>query len=220
MENLNQFIEYTNLRPNIKEKDIDKLIREASEYKFRGICIPPFWLKKARRELGNSQVLLVTVVGFPLGYNMTETKISEMKCAIDDGVDEMEVVMNLSAFKTGMPWSKTELAKCATFAHDNETVLKVIIETALLNADEIETVCQMCADAGADFVKTSTGFATAGAKVEDVSLMRKVLPPRVGIKATGGIRSQEDVIEIIQAGADIVGTSSAPQIMASMKQSD
>jgi deoxyribose-phosphate aldolase len=219
MENLNQFIEYTNLRPNIKEKDIDKLIREASEYKFRGICIPPFWLKKARRELGNSHILLVTVVGFPLGYNMTETKISEMKCAVDDGVDEMEVVMNLSAFKSGMPWVKTELAKCASFAHDNETILKIIIETALLNADEIAAVCRICADAGADFVKTSTGFATAGAKVEDVSLMRKVLPPRVGIKATGGIRSHEDVIEIIQAGADIVGTSSAPQIIESMKQS-
>jgi len=127
--------------------------------------------------------------------------------------------MNLSAFKSGMPWYKTELAKCATFAHDNETILKVIIETAFLNADEIETVCRMCADAGADFVKTSTGFATAGAKVEDVSLMRKILPPGVGIKATGGIRSHEDVIEIIQAGADIVGTSSAPQIMESMKQS-
>lgn len=219
MENLNQFIEYTNLRPNIKDKDIDKLIREATEYKFRGICIPPFWVKRARRELGNSQVLLVTVVGFPLGYNMTETKISEMKCAIEDGVDEIEVVMNLSAFKSGMPWAKTELAKCASYAHENGTVLKVIIETALLNADEIKTVCQICADAGTDFVKTSTGFATAGAKVEDVSLMRKVLPSNVGIKATGGIRSREDVVEILQAGADIVGTSSAPQIMQSLKQS-
>jgi len=219
MENLNQLIEYTNLRANVKESDIDKLIREATQYKFRGICIPPFWLKRARRELGNSHVLLVTVVGFPLGYNMTETKISEMKQAVDDGVDEMEVVMNMSAFKSSMPWVKVELAKCANFAHENETILKVIIETAFLNSDEIEKACRLCSGSGADFVKTSTGFATAGAKAEDISLMRKVLPSRVGIKATGGIRSYEDVLEAIRAGADIVGTSSAPQIMDSIKQS-
>lgn len=217
MENLNQFLEYTNLRPNVKEKDIEKLIREAREYKFRGVCIPPFWIKKARRELGNSHVLLITVIGFPLGYNMTETKVAEMQQAIQDGADEVEVVINISAFKSGMPWVKVELAKCSTFAHDNEVMIKAIIETAYLDADEIETICLQCAEAGVDFVKTSTGFATSGAKVEDISLMRKVLPSGIGIKATGGIRTYEDAVSMFRAGADIVGTSSAPQIMELMK---
>ena len=218
MENLHRFIEYTNLLPTVKDKEIDKLIREAKEHQFRGICIPPFWVKKARRELGNSQVLLITVAGFPLGFNMTETKIAEMKQAVDDGVDEIEVVMNISAFKSGMPWAKVELAKCATFAHDNETILKVIVETAYLNTDEIEAACRICADSGADFVKTSTGLASSGAREEDISLMRKVLPSRVGIKATGGIRTREDAIKMIQADADIIGTSSAPQIVASINE--
>ena len=216
MESINRFIEYTNLLPTVKDKEIDKLVREAVEYEFRAVCIPPFWVKKARRELGNSHVLIVTVAGFPLGFNMTETKIAEMKQAIEDGADEIEVVMNISSFKSGMPWTKVELAKCASFAHDNESVLKVIIETAYLDADEIELACRMCADAGADFVKTSTGLAPSGARAEDISLMRKVLPSRVGIKATGGIRSYEDALLMIKAGADIIGTSSAPQIINSI----
>ena len=145
MESINRFIEYTNLSPTVKDKEIDKLIREAQDHQFRAICIPPFWVKKARRELGNSQVLLVTVAGFPLGFNMTETKIAEMTQAIEDGVDEIEIVMNISAFKSGMPWVKVELAKCASFAHDHEIILKVIIETAYLDADEIESACKICA---------------------------------------------------------------------------
>jgi len=218
MENINRFIEYTNLSPTLKDKEIDKLIREAQDHQFRAICIPPFWVKKARRELGNSQVLLVTVAGFPLGFNMTETKIAEMKQAIDDGVDEIEIVMNISAFKSGMPWVKVELAKCASFAHDSEIILKVIIETAYLDADEIESACKICADSGTDFVKTSTGLAPSGARVEDISLMRKVLPSRVGIKATGGIRTYDDALQMIRAGANIIGTSSAPQIIASISE--
>ena len=186
------------------------------DFKFRGVCLPPFWVKKARRDLGNSQVLLVTVVGFPLGYNMTETKLEEMKRAIDDGADELEVVMNVSAFKTGMPWVKNEFTRCSEFAHSENVMIKAIIETAYLNADEIEAACKLCAAAGVDFVKTSTGFAPSGAKAEDINLMRKVLPSSVGIKATGGIRGIEDAIEMIRAGADIVGTSSAPNIMESI----
>ena len=220
MEKINRFIEYTNLRPNVKEKDIDKLIREAKEYNFRAICIPPFWVKKAAREMGSSDPLVVTVIGFPLGFHMTQTKLTEMKQAAEDGADELEVVMNMSAFKSGMNWVKTEIAKCAHLAHENDTLLKVIIETAYLDADEIEKVCRICADAGTDFVKTSTGFASSGAKVEDVSLMRKVLPSIVGIKATGGIRSYEDAIALIRSGADIVGTSSAPQIMETLINDD
>ncbi len=213
MENINAFIEQTNLRPNLKDKDIDKLVKEAIGYNLFGICVPPFWVKKAHREIGNSGVQLVTVIGFPLGYNMTETKLEEMRKAIDDGANELDVVMNVSAFKSGMNWVKVEAAKCAKLAHQNDCLIKVIIETAYLDAEEIVQACTLLSDAGVDFVKTSTGFAPSGATVEDVGLMRKSLPSAVRIKASGGIRTYEDAVAMIRAGADRIGTSSGIQIV-------
>lgn len=212
MENINRFLEQTNLRPNLKDKDIDKLVNDAAEFEFFGICVPPFWVKKARRDIGNSQVQLVTVIGFPLGYNMTETKVEEMSKAIADGANELDLVMNISAYKSGMSWAKVEVAKCAKLAHESNCLIKLIIETAYLDAEEIEGATKMAADAGVDFVKTSTGFAPSGARVEDVSLIRKVLSPTVGIKASGGIRTLEDALAMIRAGADRIGTSSGIQI--------
>lgn len=212
MENINRFLEQTNLRPNLKDKDIDKLVNDAAEFEFFGICVPPFWVKKARRDIGNSRVQLVTVIGFPLGYNMTETKVEEMSKAIADGANEMDLVMNISAYKSGMSWAKVEVAKCAKLAHESNCLIKLIIEIAYLDAEEIEGATKMAADAGVDFVKTSTGFAPSGARVEDVSLIRKVLSPTVGIKASGGIRTLEDALAMIRAGADRIGTSSGIQI--------
>lgn len=212
MENINRFLEQTNLRPNLKDKDIDKLVNDAAEFEFFGICVPPFWVKKARRDIGNSQVQLVTVIGFPLGYNMTETKVEEMSKAIADGANELDLVMNISAYKSGMSWAKVEVAKCAKLAHESNCLIKLIIEIAYLDAEEIEGATKMAADAGVDFVKTSTGFAPSGARVEDVSLIRKVLSPTVGIKASGGIRTLEDALAMIRAGADRIGTSSGIQI--------
>jgi len=212
MENINRFLEQTNLRPNLKDKDIDKLVNDAAEFEFFGICVPPFWVKKARRDIGNSQVQLVTVIGFPLGYNMTETKVEEMSKAIADGANELDLVMNISAYKSGMSWAKVEVAKCAKLAHESNCLIKLIIEIAYLDAEEIEGATKMAADAGVDFVKTSTGFAPSGARVEDVSLIRKVLSPTVGIKASGGIRTLDDALAMIRAGADRIGTSSGIQI--------
>ena len=212
MENINRFLEQTNLRPNLKDKDIDKLVNDAAEFEFFGICVPPFWVKKARRDIGNSQVQLVTVIGFPLGYNMTETKVEEISKAIADGANELDLVMNISAYKSGMSWAKVEVAKCAKLAHESNCLIKLIIEIAYLDAEEIEGATKMAADAGVDFVKTSTGFAPSGARVEDVSLIRKVLSPTVGIKASGGIRTLEDALAMIRAGADRIGTSSGIQI--------
>lgn len=212
MESINRFLEQTNLRPNLKDKDIDKLVNDAAEFEFFGICLPPFWVKKARRDIGNSQVQLVTVIGFPLGYNMTETKVEEMNKAIADGANELDLVMNISAYKSGMSWAKVEVAKCAKLAHESNCLIKLIIEIAYLDAEEIEGATKMAADAGVDFVKTSTGFAPSGARVEDVSLIRKVLSPTVGIKASGGIRTLEDALAMIRAGADRIGTSSGIQI--------
>lgn len=208
MENLARYIEHTNLSPTLTIQQIDQLVEEAKQYNFLGICVPPFWVKRAQREIGKEKILLVTVAGFPLGYSMTETKLDEIKRAIDNGADEIDVVWNLTSFKTGIPWTKIEIAKCSKLAHDYQKVLKVIIETAYLNADEIVEACKLCVDAGADFVKTSTGFAPSGATVEDIKLMKKSIPNNVGIKASGGIKTKVQAVELIEAGADRIGTSS------------
>lgn len=206
--NIAQYIEHTNLSPTLTIQSIDKLVDEARQYKFLGVCVPPFWVKRAQREIGQDKILLVTVAGFPLGYNMTETKLDEIKRAIDNGADEIDVVWNISSFKTGLPWTKIEIAKCSKVAHDYQKVLKVIIETAYLSDEEIVEASKLCADAGADFVKTSTGFAPAGAKVEHIKLMRRAVPESVGIKASGGIKTLDQAIQLIEAGADRLGTSS------------
>ena len=214
METLARYIEHTNLSPTLTIKDIDKLVAEAKQYQFLGVCVPPFWVKRAKREIGEEKILLVTVAGFPLGYSMTETKLEEIKCAIDNGADEVDVVWNISSFKSGNPWTKIEIAKCSKLVHGYQKALKVIIETAYLSDDEIVEACKICVDAGADFVKTSTGFAPSGAKVEHIQLMKKSVPGGVGIKASGGIKTKEQAIQLIEAGADRLGTSSGIAIVA------
>jgi len=209
------YIEHTNLSPTLTIKDIDQVVVDAKQFHFLGICVPPFWVKRAKREIGNDNILLVTVAGFPLGYSMTETKLDEIKRAIDNGADELDVVWNISSFKTGIPWTKIEIAKCSKLAHDHQKILKVIIETAYLSDSEIVTACKMCADAGVDFVKTSTGFAPSGAKEEHVRLMRASLPSSVGIKASGGIKTLEQAMQMIDAGATRIGTSSGIKILQS-----
>jgi len=213
--NIAQYIEHTNLSPTLTIQSIDQLVNEAREHGFLGVCVPPFWVKRAQREIGKDKILLVTVAGFPLGYSMTETKLDEIKRAIDNGADEIDVVWNISSFKTGIPWTKIEIAKCSKLAHDHHKLLKVIIETAYLTDTEIVEASKLCADAGADFVKTSTGFAPAGAKVEHIKLMRQSVPTEVGIKASGGIKTLEQAIQLIEAGADRLGTSSGISIVKS-----
>lgn len=213
--NISSFIEQTNLSPTLKIGDIDALVEQAKQYNFFGICVPPFWVKRAQREIGKEKITLVTVAGFPLGYNMTETKLDEIKRAIDNGADEVDVVWNVTSFKTGIPWTKIEVAKCSKLTHDHQKILKVIIETAYLSDAEIEEACKICADAGADFVKTSTGFAPTGAKVEHVAIMKKSLPDTVSIKASGGIKTYDQAVALIQAGASRIGTSSGVAIVTS-----
>jgi len=210
---LSQYIEHTNLSPTLTIGDIDKLVEEAKIHRFFGVCVPPFWVKRAQREIGNSAICLVTVAGFPLGYNMTETKLDEMQRAFDNGADEVDVVWNVTSFKTGIPWTKIEIAKCSKLAHDRQKLVKVILETAYLSDVEIAQACKICADAGVDFVKTSTGFAPAGATAEHVALMKKSIPPSVGVKASGGIKTYEKALTMIQAGASRIGTSSGIAIV-------
>lgn len=214
MKNIERYIEQTVLKAQTIDADIENLVKEAKQYGFVGICVPPFWVKKAKREIGDANIQLVTVVGFPLGYNLTETKVIETEQLIKLGADEIDVVWSLTAFKAGMNWPKIELSRIAEVCHQQERILKVIIETAYLSDKEIIEACGICADAGADFVKTSTGFAPEGAKEKHIRLMRANLPSSVGIKASGGIKTYEQAVGLIQAGADRIGTSSGVQIVA------
>ena len=211
-------LEHTALKPTLTGADIDRLVAEAKAYEMGGVCVPPFWVKRAKREIGAAAVNLVTVIGFPLGYNMTETKEREMELAIRDGADELDLVMNLSAFKEGMNWVKIEFARCAKLAHAHEKLLKVIIETAYLDEEEIKRACTWCQDAGVDFVKTSTGFAPSGAKQDHIKLMRGHLHANVGIKASGGIRTYEDAVAMLEAGADRLGTSSGVALVKAWRE--
>jgi len=210
---LRPYIEHTNLRPTLNISDIDRIVEEAKYSCLLGVCVPPFWVKRARREIGNEKIILVTVAGFPFGYSMTETKLDEIQRAIDNGADEIDVVWNISSFKSNLPWTKVEIAKCSSLAHKEEKLLKVIVESAYLSELELQMACKMCADAGVDFVKTSTGYASAGASVEHILTMKKVLPAHVGIKASGGIKSYEQATALIEAGATRIGTSAGISIL-------
>lgn len=210
---LNRHLESTLLKPIVTEREIDLLIAEAIDAQFIGVCVPPFWVKKVKRELREEDIQVVTVIGFPFGYEATETKVVEAKTAIQNGADELDVVWSQTAFHSGMTWPKIELAQLAKVCHESERILKVIIETAYLNPAQIREACLICQDAGADFVKTSTGYAPSGARVEDVLVMREVLPSTIGIKASGGIKTLEQALALIQAGADRLGTSSAKSLM-------
>lgn len=217
-QNMNRFIEHTLLRPDASEHDIMRLIEEAIEYNFLGICVPPFWVKKVAREIASHNIQLVTVVGFPFGYNLTETKLGECKIAIDHGANEIDVVINLSAFKSSMPWVKVELAKCANFVHQNNCLIKAIIETSYLSDEEIANACKICAEAGIDFVKTSTGYAKDGAVARQVRLIRSLLPSNIGVKASGGIKSLKSARQMIACGADRLGTSQSIAIMKELSK--
>lgn len=220
MKNIERYIEQTVLKVQTTDADIEGLVKDAKEFGFVGICVPPFWVKKAKREIGESDIQLVSVVGFPLGYNLTETKLFETDQLIKNGADEIDVVWSITAFKAGMNWPKIELARLSQLCHDNDRILKVIIETAYLDNTEIIKACEICADSGVDYVKTSTGFAPEGAKEEHIRLMRKHLPSNVGIKASGGIKSLEQALALIRAGADRLGTSSGVQIVNDARKID
>ena len=217
MHKLNRYLESTLLTPTVTEQDIERLVSEARVEQFIGVCVPPFWVKKVKRDLQNEDIQVVTVVGFPFGYESTETKVAQLKAAINDGADELDVVWSQTAFHSGMTWPKIELAQLSKICHEAERLLKVIIETAYLSPSQLQEACAICVDAGADFVKTSTGYAPSGATLEDVTLMRQLLPSTVGVKASGGIKTFEAALDLIRAGADRIGTSSAKALMEAFR---
>ncbi|WP_035456658.1 deoxyribose-phosphate aldolase [Algoriphagus terrigena] len=213
MNKLNRYLESTLLRPTMTAKDVEQLLADAIEEQFVGVCVPPFWVKKAKRDLKEEDIQVVTVIGFPFGFEDTATKVAQTEEAIKQGADELDLVWSQTAFHSDMNWPKIEIAQIAKLCHAEERILKVIIETAYLSPEQIREACLICQDAGADFVKTSTGYAPTGARVEDIVLMRETLPSIVGIKASGGIKTLDFALELISAGADRIGTSSAKAIM-------
>tara|TARA_R110002020_G_scaffold266952_3_gene482009 strand:- start:121 stop:780 length:660 start_codon:yes stop_codon:yes gene_type:complete len=219
MNNLNRFLESTLLKPTMTSSEVDLLVSDAIEEQYVGICIPPFWVKKVRRELGEENIQLVTVIGFPFGYSDTATKVYETQEAIRQGADELDLVWSQTAYHSGMNWPKIEIAQIAKICHEEGRLLKVIIETANLDKKQLIEACLICQDAGADYVKTSTGYASAGAKVEDIKLMRENLSSSVGLKASGGIKSLDFALDLIKAGADRIGTSSAKLIVDAWRAS-
>lgn len=194
-------------------EEVDVLIRDAIDEQFIGVCVPPFWVKKVKRELGEEDIQVVTVIGFPFGFQDTASKVFEVKESIKQGADELDLVWSQTAFHSGMNWPKIEIAQISNICHEEERILKVIIETAYLSPEQIREACLICQDAGADFVKTSTGYAPKGAQIEDILLMRETLPSQIGIKASGGIKTLDFALELIKSGADRIGTSSAKALM-------
>lgn len=220
MQAIEDYIEHTNLSPLVTSEEIEQLVKEAKACNFYGLCVPPYWAKKARREIGEAPISLVTVIGFPLGFHRSEVKIQEVKSALREGVNEFDVMVNLSAIKNGAyHWVKIEMSQIATLVHEQERLLKVIIETAYLDEEEIRQVCKVCVDAGVDFIKTSSGYASQGAQLDKVKLLREILPSQVGLKASGGINSFASAKAFIEAGADRIGTSSGFKIFQEFQAS-
>lgn len=215
MENLNNYIEHTLLKQDATKEMFIKLFDEAKEHKFLGVCINPCYVKMAKEYLKDSNVKIVTVIGFPLGANTTEVKVYETKKAIEDGADEIDMVINVTKLKDNendFIINEIKSIKEACSGHN----LKVIIETDLLTKEEIVKACKLSIKGGADFVKTSTGFVKGGvgAKAEDVELMYKTVKDAgLQVKASGGIRDKETALAMINSGAVRLGTSSGVKIV-------
>ncbi|MGV3503948.1 MAG: deoxyribose-phosphate aldolase [Adhaeribacter sp.] len=213
------YIDHTLLRPDADERMIVSLCQEAEAFHFAAVCIPPCYIRAAVGVLHHQHVKVATVVGFPLGYQTAEVKFFEAHKALGAGASEIDMVMNLAAFKSGKYAEvENEVGELATLCHFKEAQLKVIIETALLSEEEIKIACRLCAEAEADFVKTSTGFASRGASLADIRLMRESLPDHIRIKASGGIRDLAFARELIAAGADRLGTSAGIQLIKHEKE--
>jgi deoxyribose-phosphate aldolase len=208
------FIDHTLLKPEASEAEIHQLCTEAAEYKFKSVCVNPVWVKTAKTALKGTGVLTCSVVGFPLGATPSDVKAFEARGAVLDGADEVDMVIDIAAARASDRGALVDdIRTVAEAVHAGEAILKVIIETALLSDDQKVLACEAAVEAGADFVKTSTGFNGGGATVEDVALLRRAVGPGLGVKASGGVRSLEDAQAMIAAGATRIGASSGIAIV-------
>ena len=214
-----QVIDHTLLKPEATREQIDRLCREALEYHFASVCVNPTHVGRCAELLRGSDVKVCTVIGFPLGATTTAVKAYETRQAIDDGATEIDMVINIGALKSGdLDAVQADIGAVVDAAHAAGALVKVIIETALLSGDEKVTACRLAQAAGAEFVKTSTGFGPGGAKVEDVALMRRVVGPEMGVKASGGVRNYADVQAMIAAGATRIGASAGVAIVSEARR--
>ena len=216
METLEKYIDHTNLKAFATKADIEKLCDEAKEYNFASVCVNPYWVPLCAEKLSGTGVKVCTVIGFPLGATSTKSKAFETKTAVEQGADEVDMVINVGLAKDG-EWEKltqdikavVEEAKKTS----KETVVKVILETCYLTDEQIVKACECCKNANADFVKTSTGFGAEGATIHNVELMKKTVKDALKVKAAGGIRDKETALAMIEAGASRLGTSSGKTIL-------
>lgn len=209
---INRYIDHTLLKPESIQTQIDKLIAEAVEHQFASVCVNPTWVSYAAKALKGTEVNVCTVIGFPLGANTSSVKAFETKDAVANGAEEIDMVINIGQLKSGQ-YDAVEADIRAVVEASGDKLVKVIIETCLLTDDEKVKACQLAVAAGADYVKTSTGFSTAGANIADVTLMRKTVGPNIGVKAAGGTRSYADAEAFIKAGATRIGTSAGVAIV-------
>lgn len=218
MENIAQYIDHTILNADATKADIQRVCEEAKEYNFKTVCIQPYWVKYAKEILGDSKVGVTTVIGFPLGANTTEIKVAEAKLAVAEGASDVDMVINIGALKSEDYDTVLKDIQAVVDAVTGQAIVKVILETSLLKKSEKIRASELAKQAGADFVKTSTGFSTGGATLDDVQLMRATVGPDMGVKASGGVRTFEDAKAMIEVGATRIGASSGISIIEGSKE--
>lgn len=211
---LNRMIDHTILKPEATEAAVQKIIDEAKEYNFFSVCINPCWVAFASEQLADTDVAVCTVIGFPLGANTPEVKAYEAADSIKNGANEVDMVINIGALKSQQYDHVRQDIQGVVDAAKGKALVKVIIETALLTDEEKVKACELAKEAGADFVKTSTGFSTGGAKVADIRLMRETVGPDMGVKASGGVHNAEEALAMIEAGATRIGASTGVAIVS------
>ena len=218
MENIAQYIDHTILNADATREDIRRICEEAKEYNFKTVCIQPYWVAFAKELLEGTDVGITTVIGFPLGANTSEVKVFETKVAIDEGASDVDMVINIGELKAGNTAVVLDEIKAVVDAAAGKAIVKVIIETSLLTKEEKILASELAKQAGADFVKTSTGFSTGGVTLEDVKLMRAAVGPDMGVKASGGVRTFEDAKAMVEVGATRIGASSGIKIVEGSKE--
>ncbi len=212
---LASYLDHTLLKPEATVDAIDRVVAEAKEIGAASVCVNPYWVSRVSEGLAGSSVGTCTVVGFPLGATTTASKVAETTEALENGADEIDMVINVGELRAGNDEAvRADIAAVAAATHEAGKLLKVIIETCLLTDDEIRRASELTVAGGADFVKTSTGFSTGGAKAHDVAIMREVVGPDFGVKASGGIHSYDEAIEMVEAGANRLGVSASVAILA------
>ncbi len=213
-EKLSSYIDHTILKPDAVQSEVKRICDEAKEYKFKSVCVNPVHVSYCSKELENSDVIVCAVIGFPLGANTTETKIAEAEQALKNGATELDMVINIGKLKDkDFNYVLNDISEIAKLTKQSKTLSKVIIETCLLTDAEKVAACLLAKEAKADFVKTSTGFSKAGATAEDIGLMRFIVGEQMGVKASGGIRTYDDAIKMIERGATRIGASASVQIV-------